>query len=106
MAPSGSFVVFATLLALSYALPGGFNDVDLNDEDLLRLAQSATTKINAKSNSMYAQKLIKVTDAKVQVGCCLFTSQDCHLEGFLSFIFYMCSFISRTNYVPDISNCV
>ncbi|VDM46255.1 unnamed protein product [Toxocara canis] len=62
-------VVFCCVL-LSEAqvgVPGGFRSEDVNDPSVKALAEKALQRINAASNDLFQQTIIKVINAKTQV---------------------------------------
>ena len=67
MAASGRLLLFAGLFVICYSAPGGFKTLDTADDEVIRLAKSAAAEISTRSNSVYAQKLVKVTRARQQV---------------------------------------
>ena len=62
--------VFFLLLLISLtsaSLLGGWTDADVHDEKLEGFVNTAVEEISAKSNSMFRNKLVKITNAKMQV---------------------------------------
>lgn len=61
-------LLFAVLITLAYsAITGGWEPLAVDDEKVLGIAQSAMLELEAKSNSMFRNKLVKVTNAKKQI---------------------------------------
>lgn len=54
-------------LSLASGLFGGDTDIDVNDDDIQKLAKAAVDQLNARSNSMFKSKLVTLKSAKVQV---------------------------------------
>ena len=70
MANLGVFL-FAVLINITYsAIAGGWEPLQADDEKVLSIAQSAMQEMEARSNSIFRNKLVKVTNAKMQV--CVF----------------------------------
>ncbi|KAI0221793.1 Cathepsin F [Lamellibrachia satsuma] len=54
-------------LSLASGLFGGDTDIDVNDDDIQKLAKAAVDQLNARSNSMFKSKLVTLKSAKVQL---------------------------------------
>lgn len=59
----------SALLAASWSMtmPGGWTEQDADDTHVQELAQTALAKMEMKSNSLFASKLVEVTKARSQV---------------------------------------
>ena len=66
-------LIFAVCVSMAYcAIVGGWTDVKPDDEEIVNMATDSVARLQAQSNSMYAYKVIRVTDARSKVrGVCL-----------------------------------
>jgi len=63
------FCVFVLLIATACAEPGGWNEVDVNDEDVKYAANFGAEEIHSRSNSMFQSRLLTILKAESQVNC-------------------------------------
>lgn len=67
MAAKEVIVLTFCLSAVLSAMPGGWKAVDIGTDDAKDIANTAVVLLERRSNSMYRNKLVKLTSAKVQV---------------------------------------
>lgn len=63
-----AFLVFAAVSAVSSSMPGGFQDVNPNDEGVKNALNFAVVQHNRVSNDMYLSQVAEVVKVQSQVG--------------------------------------
>lgn len=60
-------LVFCVVCVGTLGKPGGWSNIDVNDETVKEMARFAATELGRRSNSLYQSRLLDVVKARSQV---------------------------------------